>query len=198
MNPSMTDYILRQPEILKTAFERRSETIEPLKQLFETHPIKRVYFFGSGTSHHAARLAAMYFSRYAKVEASAHEPLLFIDCEAINPSGIYREGEILAVGISQSGTSTSTIEALEKARRGGCITMCFSQEKDSHAAKAADYFLPMISEKELVPPETQGYTAAILSLYLLAIHLSKEDIAEKEAEARVAGSHWSGQHSRNG
>ena len=71
MKPSMTDYILRQPEILKTTFQRRSEYIEPLKQLFREKNIRRVYFFGSGTSHHAARLAAMYFSRYAKVEASA-------------------------------------------------------------------------------------------------------------------------------
>ena len=183
MTASMLDYIIRQPEILKRTFDRRNEFLEPFQRVFQNHSIKRIYFFGSGTSHHVSRLGAMYFNRYLKAEASAHEPIPFADREPINPCGVYKEGEILAVGVSQSGTSTSTIQALEKAKAHGCITMCFSQDKDSHAVKISDEWIPMICEKELVPPETQGYTAAILTLYLSAAALSGKDSAEKEKEA---------------
>lgn len=183
MTPSMLDYILRQPDILQKTYSERDAFLEPLHSMFQTHSIKRIYFFGSGTSYHVSRLGAMYFSRILNLECSAHEPILFADCEAVNPSDIYGKDEVLAVGVSQSGTSRSTMEALEKAKRCGCLTMCFSQEKESPAVRESDGWLPMVCEKELVPPETQGYTAALLTLYLSALSL-KEDNARIEEAGR--------------
>ncbi len=182
MKPTMMDYILRQPQILQRIFSERNTFLQPVQQFFSVHPVKRIYFFGSGTSYHVSRLGAMYFSRFLKAETSAHQPVLFCDLEPINPGGVYSEGEMLAVGVSQSGTSTSTIEALKYAKQRGCITVCFSQDADSEAVRISDIWLPMLCEKEMVPPETQGYTGALLTLYVLAYTLAGK---AEESDART-------------
>lgn len=172
MKPSMMDYILRQPQILQQVFSKRETFLQPVQKLFADHSIRRIYFFGSGTSYHVSCLGAVYFSRYLNIETSSQQPVLFCDTETVNPSGVYQPGEVLAVGVSQSGTSTSTIEALKYAKQQGCLTMCFSQDETSEAVRISDVWLPMLCEKEMVPPETQGYTAALLTLYVLAYTLA--------------------------
>lgn len=165
----MLNYIERQPEILKKAFENRDEYINVILEIFEKYHIKRVYLMGSGTSYHVSKLAAMWFNKFLNVEASASYPVVFTDTEEINKHGAYNSHEILVIGISQSGTSTSTINGIHKAKAKGCITLCYSQDVNSELAQLCDYTMVIPCEKEMVPPETQGYTAAILAMYMCVI-----------------------------
>lgn len=173
MTYTMLNYIERQPEILKKAVDNRDDYLSVILELFGKYKIKRMYFLGSGTSYHVSKLAAMWFGKYLNVEASASYPVVFTDTEEINKNGVYKPSEILVVGISQSGTSTSTINGIHKAIEKGCITLCFSQDKNSELATLCDYTMIIPCEKEMVPPETQGYTAAILAMYLCAITVAK-------------------------
>lgn len=162
----MLNYIERQPEILKKAFDNRNLFVNVLLEIFGKYNIKRIYLMGSGTSYHVSKLAAMWFNKFLNVEASASYPVVFTDTEEINKHGAYEANEILVVGISQSGTSTSTINGIHKAKEKGCLTLCYSQDIHSELAQLCDYTMIIPCEKEMVPPETQGYTAAILALYL--------------------------------
>lgn len=171
---SMLDYIKRQPEIMKKGFLNRNEYLDVFKTIFKSHDIKRVYFLGSGTSYHVSSLGSMWFNKYLNVEASASFPIVFVENENINKTKILKNDQILAIGVSQSGTSSSTIKAIEKAKEAGCITAAFTQDSTSQITKICDYTIVMPVEKEMVPPETQGYTGALLALYLGAITLANE------------------------
>lgn len=171
MKYSMLDYICRQPEILKKAYEEKDSFLNTYASIFETYPIKRIYFVGSGTSFHVSSLSAMWFNKYLEVEASAHFPTVFIQ-DTINKNKVYKKNEILVLGTSQSGNSTSTIQAIQYAKEAGYVTACLSEDIHSDIAPYCDYMIKMPVEKEMVPPETQGYTGAILAMYMAAIFLA--------------------------
>lgn len=172
MKYSMLDYIHRQPEILQKGLTNKERFTAPFLALFEQYPIKRIYLLGSGTSFHVSSLGAMWFNKYLNVEASAAFPMVFVQNENINKQNVYQPNEILAIGVSQSGTSASTLRAMHKAKASGCITVAFTQDSDSEMASLCDHTLLMPVEKEMVPPETQGYTGALLALHLMTITLA--------------------------
>lgn len=174
MEYSMLTYIRRQPEIMKEAIKNKDSFISPMLTLFSKYDIKRVYFLGSGTSFHVSSLGAMWFNKYLNVEASSSFPVVFSENERINKNGMYNPKQILVIGISQSGTSTSTINGIKKAKNAGCVTACYTQDVNSEIATLCDYTIPMPCEKEMVPPETQGYTAAILGLYMMTLSIANE------------------------
>lgn len=160
--PSMHDYILRQPEILSSVYDRKESWLTILQSMLETHPMEEIVFLGSGTSHHVSTAAAALAERHLPIQARAVLPAQFIGSRILHPS------RTLAVGISQSGNSLSTLNAIRYAKEQGCPVLAFSLEEDSALVRECDAWMPLVCERELVPPETQGYTAAILE-WILAI-----------------------------
>lgn len=162
---SMYDYIVRQPAILADVFARRAVYQDVLGQILRTHPIRKIIFTGSGTSNHVAHACSLMAEKYLDVESLAPFPTQFIGSKILAPS------QTLVVGISQSGNSISTLAALLYAEEKGCITLAFSQDKTSALVDLCAYFMPHVCEKELVPPETQGYTSALLEWIVSFRHL---------------------------
>ncbi|MFR5733538.1 MAG: hypothetical protein ACLUD2_18015 [Clostridium sp.] len=64
---------------------------------------------------------------YLPVEAEVMIPTVFTNHAKINQNCIYNQDEILVVGISQSGTSVSTIEAMKKAKQEGYYTVAITE-----------------------------------------------------------------------
>ena len=75
--PTVLGYMKDQPRALRAAFARRAEFVEPFRQLFVQLPIKKVLFFGSGTSYNASQIAAYEFKHLCKLEAQGHYPTVF-------------------------------------------------------------------------------------------------------------------------
>ena len=100
--PTVLGYMKDQPRALRAAFARRAEFVEPFRQLFVQLPIKKVLFFGSGTSYNASQIAAYEFKHLCKLEAQGHYPTVFAHYEQADWSGMLKKEEILFVGISQS------------------------------------------------------------------------------------------------
>lgn len=176
MKATMYDYIIRQPQILETVFERQAEYVTAFADMLKQHPIETIVFTGSGTSHHVSLAAAALCEKYLPVEARAPLPMQFLGSRLLHPE------KTLVVGISQSGNSLSCLQALKYAKEAGCPTLAFSLEGDSVLVSLCDAWMPLVCERELVPPETQGYTAAILE-WILAVYyaagISQEGILEK-------------------
>lgn len=160
--PTMHDYILRQPEILMSVYEQRDLWENVLAGLLENRDIRQIVFLGSGTSHHVSMAAARLVEKYLPVKASAPLPAQFAGSHILDPENT------LAVGISQSGNSLSTLNAMRYARKQGTRVLAFSLEEDSVLVKECQNWMPLVCERELVPPETQGYTAAILE-WIMAV-----------------------------
>ncbi len=118
--------------------------------------------------------ASDYFNKYLNVEASAHYPAVFMNNIKINTRHVYQPNEILAVDVFHSDMSLSTVAALEFPKSYAHITLSCSQNNESHLAEICDLAIRTQCEKELVPPETQGYTAAVFGAYLWAITIAKD------------------------
>lgn len=171
--PAMLGYIRDQGRALLDTFDNRSVYCEPFIKVFESRDIRKVYILGSGTSYHASLAAKHYFEKYLQTEVEVLIPTSFTNYTSININGIYRKDQILAIGISQSGTSISTINAMKKARELGIYTIGLTEATDSLITSEVELVVKLTCGKELIPVETRGYTVTVLQSFLTAVELAR-------------------------
>lgn len=171
--PTVLGYIHEQPQQLAVAFAQRDVFVEPFVKIMEENSIKKILFFGSGTSYNVSVIAAHYFKQIVGIAAEAHYPTVFMNYEKADWSGFLKKEEILFVGISQSGTSWSTVGVMEYAKNQGYHTLVLTGNLSSEITKFCEEKAHLLVGDELLPPETKGYTVSVLSTYLWAISLAK-------------------------
>ncbi|MEG0423768.1 MAG: SIS domain-containing protein [Erysipelotrichaceae bacterium] len=172
--PTVLGYMRDQPRALKAALEQQEEFVTPFVEVFKKHAIKKVIFFGSGTSYNASVVAAYYFKQILHLDAIAQYPTVYQNYEVADWTNTLKKEEILFVGISQSGTSRSTVEVMEFAKASGYITLALTEALGSEITKHVDHVVHLLCGKELTPPETRGYSVTILTLYLWSIAVAKQ------------------------
>ncbi|MEU2209422.1 SIS domain-containing protein [Streptomyces hygroscopicus] len=177
-----------QQDMLVDAFAARDEFVAPFVKAFQAAPVSRVVFLGSGTSFNVSVLAASLFSRVVKVEGVAPYPTEFTHHGAGLDPAHTDPSSIVVVGVSQSGTSISTCEALRYAKQRGYRTLALTGDTKSRISTIADTVMPLLVGLELTGPETKGYTASIFSVYLWAFATARAvgAIGATEAEAAIA------------
>jgi len=169
---TLMDYIMDQPRALKSLRQNYQISSNPMVELFRKYPIKKVYMVGSGTSYHASFILKKYFAKYLSVDVSVIPPKTFALYETINLGNHFQKDEILVIALSQSGTSFSTISAVKKAKDAGFRTVVLTDAIESPITAFADLTVKLLSGVEWVPPETRGYTVAVLTLYLWALDIA--------------------------
>ena len=172
--PTVLGYMHDQPRALQKTFENREEYLNPFVKIFHEHSIKKVLFFGSGTSYNASLIAAYYFKHIAGIDAIGNYPTVFHNYEKADWTGMLKNDEILFVGISQSGTSISTVDMMDKAKKEGYLTVAITEDLNSEITKHVDSVVHLLCGKECTPPETRGYTVTVLQMYLFAYAIAKE------------------------
>ena len=171
--PTVLGYMKSQPEVLKRIYEGREKFVQPFVETFLKKDIKKVLFFGSGTSYNVSNIAAYYFKHMVEIDAEAQYPTVYQHYETANRYAFIKDEQVLCVGISQSGTSISTINMLEEARRRGHSTLVLTSNLQSEITRHVDVVTELLVGPELVPPETKGYTASVISVYLWALECAK-------------------------
>lgn len=172
--PTVLGYMKEQPERLAYVYEKRDVFTAPFIEVFKKHDIKKVIFFGSGTSYNVSLIAAYYFKQIVGIAAEAQYPTVFKNYEKPDWTGMLKEEQILFVGISQSGTSISTVDVMKHAKEKGYHTLALTGNLESEITKYVDTKVHLLVGDELTPPETKGYTVSLLSTYLWAIAVAKE------------------------
>lgn len=174
MKPTVIGYMKEQPDVLKNVLTQANVFVEPFIDVMKRYDIKKIIFFGSGTSYNVSLIAAYYFKHIAGIAAEAQYPTVFYNYEKPDWTGMLREDQILFVGISQSGTSISTIDVMKHAKAKGYHTLVLTGNLESEITKHVDTKVHLLVGDELTPPETKGYTVSLLSVYLWAIHTAKQ------------------------
>lgn len=172
-NPSVIGYINEQPDVLRNALLNQETFVAPFVKIFTQKKIKKVFFFGSGTSYNVANIASYYFKNIVGIEAIAQYPTVFIHYEKADWTHSIANDQILFVGISQSGTSRSTIDVMKYAQQEGYSTLAITGNLNSEITKYVDTKVQLLVGDELTPPETKGYTVSVLSTYLWSIAVAK-------------------------
>ncbi|MDR1793791.1 MAG: SIS domain-containing protein [Erysipelotrichaceae bacterium] len=170
--PTVLGYMRDQPRALRDCFNRREEFLKPFRQFYSAD-IKKIYFFGSGTSYNASLIGAYYFRHLVGINAFGEYPTVFKNYGEVDYVDAVDPKEVLFLAISQSGTSISTIDVIKDAKDKGYRRIVLTEALQSEITKHTDGVLHLLCGKELTPPETRGYTVTLLTLYLLALEAAK-------------------------
>jgi glucosamine--fructose-6-phosphate aminotransferase (isomerizing) len=91
----------------------------------------------------------------------------------------------MVVGITQSGETADTLAALKTAKEAGASTLAICNVKGSMATRLCDRTLYTHAGPEIGVAATKTFTAQVVALYLLALHLA-ERLSRLDREAARA------------
>lgn len=168
---SLIGNIKDQGRALRYCFENREEYLELARKVAKNN-IKKIYVVGSGSSYHAAVVIKYYFQNLCNVETNYIMPNLFTYHENTNPNNELSNDQIMVIGISQSGNSTTTLGSLRKSYEAGYVTIGVTEKLESRMANSEYPIIHLLCGIEGVPPETRGYTVTEIMLYLFAVELA--------------------------
>lgn len=169
-------YIYETSGILKEILEQRKNIFQDALQKIDWENCKRLCLTGSGSSYHGALCARPFLRKVLKCPVDALIPMACIaDCE-------YFEPESVVIGISQQGTSLSSIKALDEAGKRGFQTVSMTGEYDTEIIRHGRANLYIECGMEDAGATTKGYTATAFTLMLLGLEAAKatERITEEE------------------
>ncbi|MFV0393892.1 MAG: SIS domain-containing protein [Coprobacillaceae bacterium] len=175
--PTMLSYIYEEQDIMLSILNNYPKNMdESLKKVNDN--TNEWLILGTGSSINAARSAKYYIENKASVRIDIQEPFNYCHYETINPH------IDLVLGISQSGQSTSTIEALERIKATSKLTIIsVTSIANSEITQYTTSTLDIGCGKERVGYVTLGFTSTILSLMLFGLRLGvKKGLLSKEEE----------------
>lgn len=160
---SMEKEIREQPKILELILKNY---VAPDGYIILNAPTKidKIVLVASGSSYHCARFSAEVFGLIAEIEARA-----IYSSEFLLKKIVPHDRDVLYIFISQSGETTDTLSALNKAKQLGMKTMCITNKENSTAWQTADYRINCHAGEEKSIASTKALTAQMLCLYLLAL-----------------------------
>lgn len=166
-------------KILKEFREKNIQVIDELKKL----NIKRVLILATGSSINATQTAKYFLEDILNCFVEIKEPFNFLNYEKID------DNLDLVIAITQSGKSSSTIEALKYVRENSRIkSLVITSDSNSPVTKYSDLILNLNFGIEKVGFVTKGFSATVLNIFLLGIILSENkniissEIAKKYLE----------------
>jgi glucosamine--fructose-6-phosphate aminotransferase (isomerizing) len=184
----MTKEIAEQPRVVADTLRGRFDAAGSivLDQLDltddEIRAISKVVVVACGSSFHAGLVAKYAFERWARIpvevdiasEFRYRDPVLDETC--------------LVVGVSQSGETVDTLQAMRHAKADGARVVVVSNVVDSSMAREADGVLYTRAGPEVGVAATKTVIAQIVALELLGLHLAQVrgtlvdgDVAEQVA-----------------
>lgn len=153
-------FISEQPDVLEAVLTAVPPQLRSLEPFPSARPISLV---GSGTSLNALVGMEPLFGRMAPAGVRVRGPMAFL---AQVTKGHRRKG--VAIFLSQTGTCTMTVEAVRQAQRLGWRAVTLTAEPRSPIGTVARELVTFPVGPEPVGPKTKGYTASVLTLFLLA------------------------------
>jgi glucosamine--fructose-6-phosphate aminotransferase (isomerizing) len=129
--------------------------------------VDKVFIVACGTSYHAGMVAKYAIERWARLpteidiasEFRYRDPVL--------------DGRTLVVGVSQSGETIDTLQAMTEARQWDARLLVISNVVDSSMARVADGVLYTRAGPEVGVASTKTHLSQIVALELLALYLAQ-------------------------
>jgi glucosamine--fructose-6-phosphate aminotransferase (isomerizing) len=133
----------------------------------EFRAFDKVFIVACGSSYHAGLMA-----KYA-IEHWARLPVEIDIASEFRYRDPVLDDRTLVIGVSQSGETADTLEALVEARRLGAKVLVISNVVDSSMARKADAVLYTRAGPEIGVAATKTHLAQITALEILALYLGQ-------------------------
>ena len=185
----MTKEINEQPEAVRaTLLDRRRRdgtiTFDELRiSDEELREVNRVVIVAAGTSHHAGLVAKYAIERWARLSVEVD-----ISSEYRYRDPIVEVGT-LVIGVSQSGETIDTIQAIREAKRRGARVVGVTNIVGSSLARESDAVIYTRAGLEVSVASTKVFLAQVAALELLALRLAqlRETLPSSDVDAYYQG-----------
>jgi glutamine---fructose-6-phosphate transaminase (isomerizing) len=141
--------------------------------------VERVVIVGCGSSYHAGLVGKYAMEHWARLSTEVD-----IASELRYRDPVLDE-RTLVVGVSQSGETIDTLQALPEARRWGAKVLVVSNVVDSSMAREADGVLYTHAGPEIGVASTKTHLAQMAALEVLALYLAQLRDLLSPADARL-------------
>ncbi len=133
----------------------------------ELRDLRRIVILAAGTSYHAAVVGRYVIEEWARVPV---EPDIASEWRYRNP---VIDEHTLVIGMSQSGETRDTIEAMKVARQKGARTLAITNLMGTQITREVDSVLYTRAGMEMGVAASKTFTAQVALLYLLALKLAQ-------------------------
>jgi len=163
----------------KRGIEHVEEGINAWKDAFPEKNYQHVYFVGCGSSFYSGQIGKFFIESIAKLPSEARQAFSFTHYS--NPE-LFNENT-LVVGISTTGNTSATLDALSFANQSGAVTLAITADRDSKITEIADFSI-FTGGPVTVIVKTFEYIQALTALYILAFYLGNKEHRTSE-ESRI-------------
>lgn len=129
---------------------------------------RHITILGCGTSYHAGMIGRILFEKYAKIST-----VVDIASEWCYRDPLILPGDVV-IGISQSGETADTNQALEYAKSRGAIIFGICNSENSQMTKITDAGVYLHIGKETSVASTKAFTAQVNVLILMVLTIAEE------------------------
>ena len=133
----------------------------------EVRDLRRIVILSAGTSYHAAVVGRYVIEEWARIPV---EPDIASEWIYRNP---VLDDDTLVIGISQSGETRDTIQAMRLAREKGARTVAITNMMGSQITREVDTVLYTRGGLEVGVAASKTFTAQVALLYLVALKLAE-------------------------
>jgi glucosamine--fructose-6-phosphate aminotransferase (isomerizing) len=182
----MEKEIYEQPQAMRNTIDGRIGGEDVLENIFGEGSskllaeVKRIQIVAAGTSLHAGRVAANWFSAISQV------PTQIDFASEYTYKNPYIDENTLLVTISQSGETADTLKSLRHAKSQrylGSLTIC--NVPTSSIARESDFLLLTNAGPEIGVASTKAFTTQLIALMLLAMSIAKAKNINPKLRTRI-------------
>lgn len=176
MEPLKSEVMIRQVEglagDLRVLTHPFAQQVRSVLTPAEWMAIKKVYLTGDGDSYHASCAAEMAFATLADVLCTPMSAQRFLDYGAAWMRQAAPQ-QNLVIATSASGGTKRVVQAIERAKEHGALTLALTGTPNSAVTQAADRALVVELPQKERSPGIRTYQASLLGMLLLAIQLGE-------------------------
>ncbi|XP_057289368.1 glutamine--fructose-6-phosphate aminotransferase [isomerizing] 2-like [Hydractinia symbiolongicarpus] len=172
---NMEKEIFEQPQSVRRAmlgrvnFENKRVFLNEIsKHTDDILRCKRLIVIGAGSSYHVAIGTRQIMEELVELPVFVESASDFLDREV----PVFRND--VCIFISQSGETSSVIQACQYCRKRDALTMCVTNNSHSTLSSITDFTLDIHSGKEYGVTSTKTYTGQFLTMVLFAMHLASD------------------------
>lgn len=166
----MIDYVDETEDTLNKIISIREQLYENFAQTYavNTNKYRNIYLIGSGTSFNSCITAQPFMEKILKKHTIPVNSYNFAHYEQLATN------DDLIIAITQEGESTNTIAALKRANGLNCDNFVITEDRVNSCSQIAQNKIILACGFEHIGPKTKGYSASILTFYLIALEAAKK------------------------
>ncbi|MFC6175249.1 SIS domain-containing protein [Companilactobacillus huachuanensis] len=166
-NPTMLTYINKEQEVMSKILDQYPQNID---SALKGMPINMNHWLilATGSSNNAALSAKYYIEKMTGIKIEIEQPYNYSHFEELNYSSDF------VIGVSQSGQSTSTIDAIRAIEKVKNIkSMAVTSIPGTEITQCCDTTLDILIGREKVGYVSLGFSATVLNLMLLGLRVAR-------------------------